>query len=58
LGSDHLDYMSKTVFGDLTDHLERKYQPPEIDQEEVDWETVGRFLGERLKLELWCDRSP
>ena len=58
LGSDRLDYTSKTVFDDLTDHLERNYQLPETDQEKVNWETVGRFLVERLKLELWRDCKP
>lgn len=33
----------------------RRYPPPEIDREAVDWEAIGKFLVERLNLNLWVD---
>lgn len=58
LDEECLNYMAKAVFDDLTPHLEREYQPPEIETEQVNWKTIGLFLVSRLNLELWRDHEP
>lgn len=57
LESSSLNYIGMRLFEDLTDYLDCPYQPPEIEIEIVRWETVGRFLVERLSLKLWHDPS-
>lgn len=57
LDEDCLDYIAKAVFDDLSDHLERNYQPLEIYTEQVSWVSIGQFFVSRLNLELWRDRE-
>lgn len=57
LESSSLNYIGMRLFEDLTNYLDCPYQPPEIEIEIVRWETVGRFLVERLSLKLWHDPS-
>lgn len=50
-----LDCVGETAWDDWTDHLDRRYPPPEVDRETVDWEAIGKFLVEWLNLNLWVD---